>query len=478
MELSDLDATGAAELVRSGAISAQELVEASIQRIDRHNPELGAVIVPLFDQARASLERLPEGPFRGVPILIKDLIATIADTPYAGGVPALKRAGYRTPKDSYLITALRRAGFVLLGKTNTSELGIVPSAEPPCWPPSRNPYDLTRTTGGSSGGSAGAVAAGLVPIAHANDGGGSIRIPASCCGLFGLKPSRGRVSLGPDFGDINGGLVNELVVTRSVRDAASVLDLLAGPRAGDPYTAPAPLRQYALEVVEGETAPLRIGFATAHLAHDGLMHESHPDCNAAVADAAELLTRLGHHVEPAEPDTLRDPEWVPRFIALWTTSVVTNLDEIAVGLGRPIAEDDVDVLTYGLYYLGKMITASGYASAWRWVHRAARRMATFWETYDLWLTPTVTTPPPLLGAFRSPADDPLAGLMAASAFAPFTAPFNATGQPAASLPLYKNAAGLPIGVQLVAAYGREDLLLRVAAQLERARPFQHAATRR
>jgi amidase len=476
MEFSHLDATACADLVRSGQISARELVEAAIDRIERHNPDLGAVIVPMFEQARVSLDQLPDGPFRGVPILIKDLVATVEGTLYAGGVPALQRAGYRSPHDSYLITALRRAGFVLLGKSNTSELGIVPSAEPSGWPASRNPYDLSRTTGGSSGGSAGAVAAGLVPIAHANDGGGSIRIPASCCGLFGLKPSRGRISMAPDFGDINGGLVNELVVSRSVRDSAAVLELLAGMQPGDPYCAPAALRPYPLEI-GAAVEPLRIGYASDYLGVDGVVAPSHPDCVAAVADAVELLTQLGHHVEPAEPAGIRDPQWAPNFIALWTTTVATNLDEIAAGLGRPIGEDDVDVLTFATYQLGKMITSSGYALAWRWVQRAARRMAGFWQDFDLWLTPTVTAPPPALGAFRSPPDDPLAGLMEAGRFAPFTAPFNATGQPAASLPLYKNAEGLPIGVQLVAAYGREDLLLRVAAQLERARPFQHNATR-
>lgn len=477
MELSDLDATGAAALVRQGKVSPGELVESAIARIERHNEELGAVVTPLFPEARASVPGLPDGPFRGVPILIKDLVATVEGAPYAGGVPALKRAGYRSPHDSYLVRALRRAGFVILGKSNTSELGIVPSCEPPCWPAARNPYDLTRTTGGSSGGSAGAVAAGLVPIAHGSDGGGSIRIPSSCCGLVGLKPSRGRVSLGPDFGDINGGLVSELVLSRSVRDTAALLELLSGAAPGDPYAAPTPLRPFSQEV-GAPVGTLRVGFATQHLGPHGTMTESHPDCVAAVAEAAALLRSLGHHVEPAEPDTLRDPEWVPRFIALWTATVVTNLDEIAAGLGRPIEDDDVDVLTMALYRLGQMITTSGYTHAWRWIQRAARRMATFWDTYDLWLTPTVTTPPPLLGAFQSSPDDPLAGILAASEFAPFTAVFNATGQPAVSLPLHRNAAGLPIGVQLAAAYGREDVLLRVAAQLEAARPFSHPATRR
>lgn len=478
MELSELDATAAAELVRTGKVSPEELLEATCSRLDRHNPELGAMVTPLYDEARASLASLPaHAPFRGVPILIKDLLATIEGAPYSGGVPALKRAGYRTPHDSYLVQKLRRAGFVLVGKSNTSELGIVPSCEPPCWPPATNPYDVTRTTGGSSGGSAGAVAAGLVPIAHANDGGGSIRIPASCCGLFGLKPSRGRVSLGPEFGDINGGLVAELAVTRSVRDAAALLDLLAGAEPGDPYAAPPRQRPY-VEEIGAKVGRLRIGYATEHLGADGHTIESHPDCVAAVADAAALLTSLGHQVEPAVPPTLHDPEWVPRFIALWTTAVVTNLDEIAHGLGRPIEDDDVDVLTMALYRLGQMITTSGYTSAWRWIQRACRQMATFWNTYDLWLTPTVTAPPPPLGTFASTRDEPLAGILAASDFAPFTAVFNASGQPACSVPLFRNAAGLPIGVQLAAAYGREDLLLRVAAQLETARPFVHAATRR
>ncbi len=477
MELASLDATAAAELVRSRQISPRELVESSIERIERHNPELGAVVTPLYDEARASLVELPAGPFHGVPILIKDLIASVAGALYTGGVPALKRAGYRPAHDSHVVSRLRRAGFVLVGKSNTSELGIVPSCEPPCWPPAKNPYDPTRTTGGSSGGSAGAVAAGLVPVAHGGDGGGSIRIPASCCGLYGLKPSRGRISLAPDYGDITGGLVTEGVLTRSVRDSAALLDLLCGPVAGDPYAAPPPGRPFALEV-GAPVEPLRIGFAIEHLGPAGAPVPAHPDCVAAVEDAVRLLTSLGHRVEPAEPPTLRDPQWVARFIALWTTTVVSAVDEIAEGLGRPVEDGDVEVLTMALYRLGQMITTGGYTAAWRWIQRAAREMATFWDSYDLWLTPTVTTPPPLLGAFTSPPDDPLAGIVAASDFAPFTAVFNATGQPAASLPLWRSAGGLPIGVQLAAAYGREDLLLRVSAQLEAARPFSHPATRR
>lgn len=477
MPTSDLDATAAAELVRSGAASPRELVDLAIGRIERHNDELGAVIIPLYDAARRAAEDPPHGPFRGVPILIKDLTASIAGVLQCSGLLPLRQAGYTAPRSSHLVTALERAGFIVIGKTNTSELGILPSAEPPAWPPTRNPYDLARTPGGSSGGSACAVAAGLVPLAHANDGGGSIRIPASCCGLFGLKPSRGRISFAPSFGDIGGGIVNEHVVTRSVRDSAAVLDVLAGVQRGDPYTAPAQLTSY-LAGLDAPLGPLRIGFETRHLRTDGCVVESHPDCVAAVHHAAGLLASLGHRVEPAEIASLRDPDWVARFIAVWSVLVTTEFDAAARQLGRPIERHEVELLTYTLAELGRMITAPAYAAAWTWIHGASRQVAEFFATYDLWLTPTVTEPPPPLGTFRSPDDDPLAGIIRAAEFAPFTAPFNATGQPACSIPLYRSAAGLPIGVQLVAAYGREDLLLRTAAELEAAQPFVHAATRR
>lgn len=477
MMLPDLDATACAELVRSGRASPAELVEAAIARIERHNVELGAVTMPLFAEARAAAADPPPGPFRGVPILIKDIIATVGGAPHTAGVMPMRAANVRFEQDSYLVAALRRAGFIVVGKTNTSELGILPSAESPAFPPARNPYDTTRSTGGSSGGSAAAVAAGLVPVAHANDGGGSIRIPASCCGLFGLKPSRGRVSFAPHYGDLNGGLVNELVVSRSVRDTAAILDLLAGPQPGDPYGAPSPLRPYTAELT---TPPgrLRIGFATEHPdVHGGGLRDSHPDCVAAVAHAARLLESLGHLVEPGFPAALREPEWTPRFLSLWAAGVTVDLDECSRLIGRPIAPHEVEPLTWALAELGRMISGPAYAEAWRWIQRNARRAAAWWDEFDLWLTPTVTEPPVPLGTFRSDPDDPLAAIFRAGEFTPFTPPINATGQPACSLPLYRNAAGLPIGVHLIAAYGREDLLLRVAAQLEAAQPFTHPATR-
>ena len=463
--LAALDATAQAELVRTRAASPRELVESAIARIERRNNELGAVVWPMYERALAEADGdLPDGPFRGVPILIKDLGAMVAGVPQAGGIKPLRDMRWTPPFDSELIVRLRRAGFIIVGKSNASELGIVPAAEPPAWPPTRNPFDVTRSPGGSSGGSACAVAAGMVPIAHANDGGGSIRIPASCCGLFGLKPSRGRISFAPYLGDVNGGLVNEHVVTRSVRDSAAVLDLLAGVVGGDPYAAPTPARPFRDEV-GAPVAPLRIGYATRYPHVDGGLAESHPDCVAAVAHAASELRARGHLVEPAEIVEMHDPEWIPRFLCLWVVGVTMELDETAAKLGRPVAEGDVEPLTWALGELGKMIGGPAYAEAWRWIQQASRRIARFWERYDLWLTPTVTEPPVPIGYFKSPPDDPLAGIFRAAAFAPFTAVFNATGQPACSVPLYRNERNLPIGVQLAAAYGREDLLIRVASSL-------------
>ncbi|HEY3805116.1 MAG TPA: amidase [Kofleriaceae bacterium] len=464
MNLADLDATAQADLVRTGTATPRELVQAAITRIEARNRELGAVVTPMFDSALADADRVPYGPFRGVPILIKDLGAEVAGVPQASGLRPLKAAKWAPSEDSELVKRLKRAGFIIVGKTNASELGILPASECDAWPPTKNPHDLTRSPGGSSGGSACAVAAGLVPIAHANDGGGSIRIPASCCGLFGLKPSRGRVSFAPGLGDVNGGLVNEHVVARSVRDSAAVLDLLAGVVPGDPYSAPPQLARYSAELAV-PAGKLRIGFATRYPHVDGGLAESHPDCLAAVQHAAKLLEARGHVVEPAEIPELHDPDWIPRFLSLWVVGVAMELDETSHKLGRPVVADEVEPLTWALGELGRLISGPIYAEAWRWIHRATRRIAKFWERYDLWLTPTVTQPPVPLHYFRSPPDDPLAGIFRAATFAPFTAVFNATGQPACSLPLYKNAGGLPIGVQLAAAYGREDILLRVASSL-------------
>jgi amidase len=344
-ELSTLDATAQAELVRTGAASPLELVDAAIARIERHDAELNAVIVRLFDSARATAMSplRDDAPFRGVPILVKDLLATVGGTPYAGGLRLLKEAGYRSPHDSYLVARLRGAGFVIAGKTSCSELGIVPTTEPVAWGPSRNPWNAGHSTGGSSGGSAAAVAAGLVPIAHANDGGGSIRIPASCCGLVGLKPSRGRASLGPDHGDVMGGLVNEGVVARSVRDAAALLDVLAGAEPGDPYAAPPPARPFAAEV-GAPAGTLRVGFATRYMTPTGQLTTIHPECAAAVHATAKLLADLGHRVEEVELPALHKPEYVARFLAVWSAGVAADLDALEPLVRRTLTADDVEPL--------------------------------------------------------------------------------------------------------------------------------------
>ena len=476
-ELAQLDATAQAALVAGGEMSPAELVDAAIARIEQHNPAVNAVIHTMFDKARAAAAdpALPDGPFRGVPMLIKDLGPLTAGDPVCAGMRFLKQRGFVTPIDSFLVRKLRKAGFVLVGKTNAPELGILPTTEPVAFGPTRNPYDHGRSPGGSSGGSAAAVALGLTPVAHANDGGGSIRIPASCCGLVGLKPTRGRVSQGPHIGDIGGALVVDHVVARSVRDSAALLDILAGPMPGDPYAAPPPSRPFAQEV-GADPGHLKIGFTCTRLTMTGTTTPAHPDCVAAVERAAALLSELGHQVSEVRLDPLLVPEYVPRFMTIWAASVAAGLDGWGQLFGTRLTADDVEPVTWALAQMGAGISSSVYIRAWAWLQVNARQLARFWKDHDLLLTPTLAEPPPPLGTFDSPPDSPMAGFMRAGEFAPFTPPWNGTGQPAISVPLGTNGAGLPIGVQLVGAYAREDLLLRIASQLEAARPFVHAAT--
>jgi amidase len=475
-ELARLDATAQAELVASGQMSPSELVEAAISRIERANPDLNAVIHTMYDKALAAArDQLPDGPFRGVPMLLKDLGPMTQGDPMCAGMSLLKRRGFIAPFDSFITRKLRRAGFVLCGKTNAPELGILPTTEPIAFGPTRNPYDRTRTPGGSSGGSAAAVASGMVPIAHANDGGGSIRIPASCCGLVGLKPTRGRVSQGPALGDVMSGLTIDHVVSRSVRDSAALLDVLAGAMPGDPYSAPPPARPFAAEV-GADPGALRIGFSTRYLTTQGSIASAHPDCVAAVERAAALLTRLGHRVEEVQIEALLMPDYVPRFISVWAAGIAAGLDAWADTLRSPITPDDVEPLTWALGQMGNAVSSSTYLRAWNWLHINSRQVARFWKDHDLYMTPTLAEPPVPLGTFDAPPGDAMSPLFRAAAFAPFTPPFNVSGQPGISLPLHRNADALPIGVQLVGAYAREDLLLRVAAQVEAASPFEHAAT--
>lgn len=460
-----LDATAQADLVRRGEVTARQLTQASIDRIEAVDGEVNAVIHRRFEKALAEADEAGAGGglFAGVPFLVKDLSAETAGDPQHNGNRALKEAGYTAPADCWLTARYKRAGFVVVGRTNTPELGLVPVTEPHAYGPSRNPWDLDRSPGGSSGGSAAAVAAGMVAVAHASDGGGSIRIPASMCGLVGLKPSRGRMSLGPDRDE--SGLSVQNVVARSVRDVAALLDCSHGPGPGDMVVAPPPSRPYVDELGERPTG-LRIGMLAA--TPNGTLHA---DCEAAVRSAAGILGGLGHHVAEEHPAALDDPDNGRRFIARWAVNCRLSVLGLGDLIGREIGPDDVEPLTWAMASVGAATSALDYAKAVLECSRFTRKLATFWEDHDLLLTPTLGEPPPRVGELEPPADDPFATQAHTAALVPFTTHFNVTGQPAISLPLHVNGDGLPIGVQLVAAYGREDLLIRVAAQLEEAAPW-------
>jgi amidase len=468
-DLATMDATAQAELVRSGEASPSELVDAAIERIEALNGELNAVIHPLFDRAREEASgELPDGPFPGVPMLHKDLGAHFANEPYHEGIKHLRDIGWSEPRDTWLAQRWRAAGLVSCGKTNTPELGILPTTEPEAHGPSRNPWDLGHSTGGSSGGSAAAVAAGMVPVAHANDGGGSIRIPASACGLVGLKTSRARTTLGPDLGEPSSGFVVEHVVTRSVRDSAAILDATHGPGPGDPYVAPPPERPYVDELTT-DPGRLRIGLMAEAPAGQ---FEVHPDCVAAAEAVGELLESLGHGVERSHPEALDDPDYVDRFIARWCIAVASNLEYWSLKSGKPLTADGVEPGTWALGEIGRSVPATDLLGIMAYQQGSARVAAGWWERgFDLLLTPTLGEPPPPLGSFGFNPDQPDGFLRRAVPTGGFTAYWNATGQPAISLPLRWSDDGLPIGTQLIGAYGDEGLLLRVAAQLEQARPW-------
>jgi amidase len=479
-DLASLDATAHAELVRSGAATPLELVDAAINRIEKVNDQLNAVIHPLFDKARATASAASErsdAPFSGVPIVLKDHDGASAGDPLHHGNVLLKQLGHVADHDSHLIAKLRAAGFIPVGKANTPEFGLITTTEPTAYGPSRNPWNTGHSTGGSSGGSAAAVASGMVPLAHAGDGGGSIRIPASECGLFGLKPSRGRVSLGPEIGEAWAGLVQRHVLTHSVRDSAAVLDTIWAPMSGDPYFAPPPRRPYADEV-GADPGRLRIGIRTSAPA---AMAATDPECIAAAEDAGRLLESLGHHVEVASPPALEETELLGLFLVVMTTNVAAEIDDLRRIAGREIGPDDVEPLTWAYYEMGQAYTSYQYLEAVTAAHAWTRRVASWFTPapgtggggeFDLLLTPTLAEPPPEIGDLVGTPEEPLRGLARSTPFAAYTAPFNVTGQPAMSVPLYWEASrNLPIGVQLVADHAREDLLLRVAAQLEEARPW-------
>ncbi|MGH9469664.1 MAG: amidase [Terriglobia bacterium] len=465
-ELAWLDGTAQAELVRRGEVTPIELVDSAIERIERLNPKLNAVVTPLYEEARrqaAEAGKSPDAIYCGVPYLLKDLLAEYAGAPLTSGCSFLRR--FVPPHDSELVSRLKRAGLIILGKTNTPEFGLLPVTEPRLFGPARNPWNLERTPGGSSGGSCAAVASGMVSMAHANDSGGSIRIPSSCCGLFGLKPTRGRITLGPDVGDLMGGLAAEHAVTRSVRDSAALLDATLGPMPGDPYFAELPARPY-VEEVKRAPGRLRIALITASPVGTPI----HPDCIRAAQDAARLCASLGHEVTE-DALKLDGRCFVESFMTVWAAGCAAGMDGWARATGRALTEDEFEPFTWSFYQIGREIRASAYTLALAQLQGLARALARFMESYDVALTPTLGAPPLPIGSLNSPPLSLLEAQQRMTAFVPFTPIANVTGQPAMSVPLFWNAEGLPIGVQFMARYGDEAMLFRLAAQLETERPW-------
>jgi amidase len=473
-ELTRLDATAQADLVRRKEVTPLELVDAAIARIETLDPRLNAVILPAFERAReraralAGAPELASLPFAGVPFLMKDLGGQEAGMPCHLGMKSLKDAGWIEAETSVFAARVARAGLVSLGRTNTPELGLTPVTEPEAYGPTRNPWSLQHSPGGSSGGASSAVASGMVPMAHASDGGGSIRIPAAHTGLVGLKPTRGRSSFGPGAGERWNGFACELVVSRTVRDTAGFLDAIQGPEPGDPYFAPAPRRPYAQEV-GADPGRLRVGLL-AGPPRDGVT--LHPECAEAARQTARALEAAGHDIEEVAPAAFADGALGLAYVTVVACNVARALDVTGTKVGRPLTPKDVEPMTWALAEIGRGTTAAGLLAQLDFVHRYGRRMAAWWqEGFDLLLTPTTAEPPPRIGEFLAPPDQPLRPLLRGTPFGSYTLSLNLSGQPAISLPVRWTPDGLPVGAMLAAAYGREDLLLRVAAQLEQALPW-------
>lgn len=466
-ELARHDAVGLAELIRSGQLSPAELIDDTIARIEAMNPQVNAVIHPAFERGRAAATGdLPDGPFRGVPMLIKDLWPAEKGEPFHQGVQGLKNAGYRADLDANLVQQYAKAGFISLGRTNTPEMGLAATTEPVAYGPTRNPWDLERGSGGSSGGAAAAVAAGMLSAANASDGGGSIRIPAAMCGLVGLKPSRGRISMGPQQDEWSNSVQH--VVCWTMRDSARILDATAGPFPGDGVVAPAPDRPFA-DYVDMEPAPLRIGVLDRSI-RDGIPID--PEVAGAVHTVADHLADLGHAVLASSPPALDDQALIASYGAQWSAAVARSLETFAEWTGREFTEDDVEPMTWALAQRGRSLGAVETAKAAERAMVFRHRMADWWhKEADLLLAPTCLRPAPLIGESSGTTENPFANVHVTLAYSTLTAPFNTTGQPAISLPLATTESGLPIGIQLIAAYGREDLLIQIAGQLEKSRPW-------
>ncbi|MCG8418960.1 MAG: amidase [Proteobacteria bacterium] len=486
-EYGQYDALGLAELVRRGEVTANELVDEAIMRIEAVNPQLNAVIHTMYEHARSLAAGRPAaGAFAGVPFLYKDLLALYQDHPLRGGSRALR--DFVPDHDSELVRRFKASGVIAVGKTNTPEFGLVPYTEPELFGPTHNPWNPAHSPSGSSGGSAAAVAARIVPMASGGDGGGSIRAPASACGLFGLKPSRGRNPSGPNMAEYWHGAVAEHVLTRSVRDSAAMLDATCGPDTGAQYFAPAPLRPFSDEV-GADPGRLRIAYTTRSL----LGKRVHPDCIKGVNVTVELLAELGHDVVEASPSVDRE-RFNRAYLTMIASDIAADISEIGDLRGRAVGSHELELATRALRLLGQKTTASQLNCATRYLHRVSRRVQAFFSDHDVLLTPTLAEPPPLTGSARPTRVEAavIGGLSKLRAFGimqligvidtvaartfeflAFTPLFNVTGQPAMSVPLHWNSSGLPIGMHFVARYTDEATLFRLAAQLETARPWAH-----
>jgi Asp-tRNA(Asn)/Glu-tRNA(Gln) amidotransferase A subunit family amidase len=458
------DAVGLAQRVRVGDATPDALLAAATLRLEARDAAINAVPIRMLEEARRELQRgLPDGPLRGVPFLIKDLHAACAGVRMTNGSRLFE--DFVPDRDSELVARYRRAGLVVFGRSASPEFGITTSTESVLFGPTRNPWRPSHSAGGSSGGAAAAVAAGILPAAHASDGGGSIRIPASCCGLFGLKPTRARTPVGPDRGEGWSGMSTAHAITRSVRDSAALLDATQGPEIGAPYWAPPPLRPYLDEV---GADPGRLRIAVQAESFNGAA--THPDCVAALRDASELCAALGHEVEwaPLEVDAQAFGSATQLIIA---ANLRAELVDRATALGRELRSDDVEPGTFALAEAARGSDVSEYARALVAIHAVGRRVAQFLEDFDVLLTPTMATPPLELGRLALTNPDTGRLIEDIGATVAFTQLFNASGNPAMSVPLHWNAQELPIGVQFAGRFGDEATLFRLAGQLEEARPW-------
>ena len=463
-EYAQYDALGLDELIARRQVTPQEVLEAAIERIEAVNPRINAVVQKTYDEARAVVGAgLPPGPLAGVPYLMKDLYAWQKGVRIGNGSRLFD--GFVADHDFTLVQRYKAAGLVMLGRTNTPEFGLNATTEPVAYGPTRNPWNLERSAGGSSGGAAAAVAADMVPAAHGTDGGGSIRIPAAHCGLFGLKPTRGRNPAGPDVGEGWSGLACGHALTRTVRDSAAFLDATSGPAPGDPYWAPPPTRPF-LQEVGANPGQLRIALEKEAITGTPV----HPECLKGVEAAARLLEELGHRVEEASPGfDVVGLRWAMDVII--SANLRNGLDLRFDALKRSQREDDVERITALWAEQGRRHTARDYARALVIVHGVGRRFGEFFQGYDVLLSPTLADPPLPLGTPDMMSGDLDAYTERLFRMIPFTPQFNVTGGPAASLPLHWTSDGLPVGIQLGADFGNEALLLRLAAQLEEAQPW-------